>query len=260
LEQQQLHELGSSPAGGLLQNAAALQGLARERLQQLTHQQRNSSEAAAVTEQMDRLVALERLWAKTSTPARLGLPRVAQQSQANYEAILELNEALGTHLLEADQQQMMLLAGARGGGGGRTPSNHAGGGGGGGAAVEGFLMVARQILDQAPLDAIDAAGAAAAAAATAAATTAAPLGLGAPPAVVPTGGAGSAAETGRSGAPPIPLPTTRHIDVAAGSDGQLQGLHLYQQHQQPPEQQQHHQYQYHQHQHQEAFNGGGGGW
>jgi hypothetical protein len=115
----------------LLQTADALREIGDVRLQQLTHHERSSADAAAVAEQAARLASLQTLWGRISEPARIELSAVAEQKQAEYEAMLELNEALGTHLLEANQQ---LFAGGLGSG----------------AAVEGFLMVAHQILDQAP--------------------------------------------------------------------------------------------------------------
>ena len=119
-------------AAGLLHTGALLQDLGRTRLRQLSHNQRGSMQAADVAEQLDRLASLQDLWQRTSAPARTGLPRLAAQKQAEYEAILELTEALGTHLLQADQRLMA----------GRTAAD--------GGATAGFLMAARQILDQPP--------------------------------------------------------------------------------------------------------------
>jgi hypothetical protein len=115
----------------LLRTADALRQAGDVRLQQLTHQLRTSADAAAVAEQAARLASLQALWERISVPARIELSAVAEQKQAEYEAMLELNEALGTLLLEANQQ---LFAGGLDGG----------------TAVEGFLMVAHEILDQAP--------------------------------------------------------------------------------------------------------------
>ena len=66
-------------------------------------------------------------------PARTALPAVAAQKQAEYEALLELNVSLND-VLGAEQ----LAAGGLDGGAG------------GSAALEGFLMVAHEILDQQP--------------------------------------------------------------------------------------------------------------
>ena len=128
----QSQDPSAAAAEGLLQTGALLQDMGRTQLRQLSHNQRGSMKAAAVAEQLDRLASLQDLWERTSAPARAGLPRLAAQKQAEYEAILELTEALGTHLLQADQRLMA----------GRTAAD--------GSATAGFLMAARQILDQAP--------------------------------------------------------------------------------------------------------------
>eukprot|EP01044_Picomonas_judraskeda_P027132 COSAG03_NODE_8504_length_796_cov_2.572453_1_plen_74_part_00 len=66
-------------------------------------------------------------------PARTALSAVAVQKQAEYEALLELNVSLND-VLGPEQ----LLAGGLDGGVG------------GSAALESFLMVAHEILDQQP--------------------------------------------------------------------------------------------------------------